>query len=170
MTAYTKPGARPHVLDFSRNPNLSASIAWASTQPGGEGFTELLRATAAGRIALIAIMHRKAKWSPHDLKSKLPTIVLIGDDAGDSHDPDAWRCSMAAISWSRSAIVHGCGAERWHYQHAIKAAEVTGRCLFIETDSDHVAAWRAAIEPRGIPGLAVIPRPGQRHPIESSPT
>lgn len=83
MTAYTKPGARPHVLDFSRNPNLSASIAWASTQPGGEGFTELLRATAAGRIALIAIMHRKAKWSPHDLKSRQATDghqALLGFD------------------------------------------------------------------------------------------
>jgi hypothetical protein len=156
----------PAVVDFTKCPNLGASIAWASTQPGAEGFTELLRATAAGRIALTAIMHRKARWSPHDLTSRLPTVVLIGDDKGNSRDPADWRCSMAAIAWARAAIVHGCGAERWHYGEAIKAAEVTGRCLFVETDSDHVAAWVSAIAPRNIPpGLSIIPREGQKHPI-----
>lgn len=166
----SKGGARPHVLDFTRNPNLGTAIAWASEQPGGRGITELLRATAAGRIALTAIISPKARWSPHDLKSKLPTIVVIGDDAGDSRDPAAWRCSMSAIAWARSAIVHGCGGELWHYRHAIKAAEATGRCLFVETDSDHAGACASAIEPRGIPGLTIIPRPGQRHPIDGSPT
>lgn len=155
----------PHIVHFHETPNLSKAIAWASAQSGAEGFTELLRATAAGRIALVAVLHRKAKWSPHDLKTKLPIIVLIGDDKGNSRDPADWRCSMSAIAWARSAIVHGTGAQAWHYAEAIRAAEKTGRCLFIETDSNHVAAWAAAVAPRGIPGLSIIPPAGQRHPI-----
>jgi hypothetical protein len=153
------------VVDFTKCPNLGDAIRWAAGRPEGAGFTELLRATAAGRIALTAILHRKAKWSPHDLNTKLPTVVLIGDDHGHSRDPAAWRCSMAAVAWARSAIIHGCGAERFHYQQAITAAEVTGRCLFVETDSDHVAAWVSVIAPRGIPGLSIIPRAGKKHPI-----
>jgi hypothetical protein len=47
----------------------------------------LLRAAAVGRIALTAVLDRKAHWSPHDMKSKLPTIVLIGDDRGLSRSP-----------------------------------------------------------------------------------
>ena len=90
--------------------------------------------------------------SPHDLRTKLPTVVLIGDDHGDSRDPSAWRCSISAISWARAAIVHGTGAMAWHYAEAVRAAELTGRCLFVETDSDHVAAWLSAIAPRQIRG------------------
>jgi hypothetical protein len=152
-------------IDFTTTPRLADAIRWSSSQPGGDGFTGLLKATASGRIAFNVILNRKARWSPHDLKSKRPTVVLIGDDRGASRDPGDWRCSMSAIAWARSAIVHGCGAERWHYEEAIKAAEFTGRCLFVETDSDHVAPWLAAITPRCIPGLSIIPRPGQRHPV-----
>jgi hypothetical protein len=158
----------PHVVDFTKCPNLGDAIKWAEGRPDSAGFTELLRATAAGRIAFTAILHRKARWSPHDLKTKLPIVVLIGDDKGASRDPADWRCSMSAIAWARSAIVHGCGAEVWHYRQAIMAAEITGRALFVETDSDHVAAWVSAIAPRGIPGLSIIPRAGEKHPIEAA--
>jgi hypothetical protein len=72
---------------------------------------------------------------------------------------------MAAIAWARSAIVHGTGAERWHYQEAIRAAEHTGRCLFVETDSGHVASWVAALAPRQIPALSIIPPAGVTHPV-----
>lgn len=71
----------------------------------------------------------------------------------------------AAIAWARFAIVHGAGAESWHCQEAIRGAEHTGRCLLVETDSDHVAAWMAALVPRAIPVLNIIPRDG-KHPIE----
>lgn len=155
----------PSIVDFTSCPNLGDAIRWAGHRPGGEGFAELLRATAAGRIAFTAVLHRKAKWSPHDLRTKLPTVVLIGDDHGDSRDPSAWRCSISAISWARAAIVHGTGAMAWHYAEAVRAAELTGRCLFVETDSDHVAAWLSAISPRQIPGLSLIPPAGQRHPV-----
>jgi hypothetical protein len=155
----------PAILNFTPGPTLDSAIARAARDPDGVGFREHLRAVAAGRIALTAVMHCRVAWTPRSLKSSLPTIVLIGDDHGDSRNPDEWRCSKSAIAWARAAIVHGTGAQAWHYQEAIRVAELTGRCLFIETDSDHVASWASALAPRQIPGLSIIPPTGQRHPV-----
>ncbi len=157
--------ATPSVVDFTKHPNLGASLQWASGRPDGAGFTELLRATDAGRIALVAVLNRRAVWTPRDLKSSLPTIVLIGDDAGDSRDPSEWRSAISAIAWARCAIVHGTGAQQWHYLEAIAGAEMKRRCLFIETNSAHVGAWMAALAPRQIQVLSIIPPGGQTHPI-----
>jgi hypothetical protein len=156
----------PAIVNFTPGPTLDSAIAWTARNAAGVGFREHLCAVAAGRIALTAVMHRRVAWTPRSLKSSLPTIVLIGDDHGDSRNPDEWRCSMSAIAWARAAIVHGTGAQAWHYQEAIRGAELTGRCLFIETDSDHVASWVAALAPRQIPVLSIIPPGGATHPVE----
>jgi hypothetical protein len=153
------------VADITRGPRLTSALEWASSRPDGAAFGEMLHAVDAGRIALTVIINRRAVWTPRALKSSLPTIVLIGDDHGDSRDPDEWRCSMSVIAWSRCAIVHGTGATAAHYAEAVRAAEVTGRCLFIETDSAHASAWAAAIMPRGIPCLSIIPPGGGVHPV-----
>lgn len=152
-------------IDFTRGPRLTQAIAWASSRPDGAGFAELLRAVDAGRIALTAILNRRANWTPRMLQSRLPTVVLVGDDHGDSRDPAEWRCSMSIIAWARACVVHGSGAEAWQYASAVVMAELTGRCLFVETDSAHAPAWAAAIKPRRIPGLAIIPPGGGVHPI-----
>lgn len=148
------------VLNFMPGARLDQAIASTATRPDAVGFAELLLATAARRIALTAIIGRRTAWTPRALKTALPTVVTIGDDAGDSRDPDEWRCAISAIAWTRAAIVHGTGAEAWHYREAIRAAELKGRCLLIETDSAHVAAWLAALQPRQIPVLSIIPPPG----------
>jgi hypothetical protein len=156
----------PAIINFTPGPALDSALAWTARDPAGIGFREHLRAVAAGRIALTAVMHRRVAWMPRSLKSSLPTIVLIGDDHGDSRNPDEWRCSMSAIAWARSAIIHGTGAQAWHYAEAVRAAELTGRCLFIETDSAHVAAWLETIMPRQIPVLSIAPPPGTGpHPV-----
>jgi hypothetical protein len=157
------------VAEITRGPRLKSALTWASSRPDGAAFAEMLRAVDAERIGLTIIMNRRTNWTPRSLKSRLPTIVLIGDDAGDSRNPDEWRCSMSAIAWARSAIVHGTGAQAWHYAEAVRAAELTGRCLFIETDSAHAPAWAASILPRGIPGLSIIPPNGGVHPVELVP-
>jgi hypothetical protein len=153
------------VATITRGPQLTSALRWSENRPGYAAFGELLLAVDAGRIALTVLMNRRVSWTPRSLKSSLPTIVLVGDDHGDSRDPDEWRCSMSVIAWARSAIVHGTGAQVWHYKEAIRAAELTGRCLFIETDSRHAPAWAAAIMPRRIPCLSVIPPAGGVHPV-----
>jgi hypothetical protein len=146
------------------SPLAQAIIRTAVSKDGGH-LNQFLYPVAAEQIALTIILGHRDVWTPRSLKSSLPTIVMISDDDGDSRNPDEWRCAISAIAWARSAIVHGCGAEPWHYREAVKAALQTGRCLFVETDSDHVAAWAAAIAPRGIPSLSIIPRAGLKHPI-----
>jgi hypothetical protein len=141
------------VIDFLPGPRLEEALARTSSRQDGAG------------ISLTAVMHRREPWSPRSLKSSLPTVVIIGDDRGDSCDPDEWRCSISAIAWARAAIVHGTGAQAWHYAEAVRAAEMKGRCLFVETDSAHAPAWTAAIRPRGIPGLTFTPPNGEVHPV-----
>jgi hypothetical protein len=100
-------------INFLPGARLDNAIARATMRPDGVGFLELLRAVAARRIALTAIIDRRTVWTPRALKSSLP-VVLIGDDAGDSRDPNEWRCAISAIAWARCAIVHGTGAQAWH--------------------------------------------------------
>jgi hypothetical protein len=95
---------------------------------------------------------------------ELATVAMIGDDADDSRDPAEWRRSLSAIAWSRAVIVHGTGAETWYYGEATRAAEVTGRCLFVETDSNHAPAWIEAAIPRQVPLLTIIRPEGRVHP------
>jgi hypothetical protein len=155
------------VIDFTPCRRLDIAIARCATDPDAQGFLELLRAVRAGRISLTAILNRRAVWTPRSIKSRLPVVILISDDNGDSRDPCEWRCSISAIAWSKCALIHGTGGERWHYAEAIKAAQLTGRCLLVETDSSHVAAWSASIAPRQIPMLHIIPPAGCHHPVDA---
>lgn len=155
-------------LEFTPGPRLTAARQWCESQPEAAGMAVLTAAVDAGRIAVTVIIGRRTIWSPRDLRSRLPTIVLIGDDYGDPRDPAEWRCSMSAIAWARSALVHGTGAKASHYRAAVAAAEATGRCVLIETDSAHAPAWAAAIAPRAIPTMILIPPPGAVHPVEAT--
>jgi hypothetical protein len=153
------------ILDFTTHPHLSQLIADATRHPGTEGLLTLLRATAAGRIAFVSIINRRAIWTSRDLKSSLPTVILVSDDAGDSRNPNEWRCFLSVSAWARTAVVHGTGARHWHYDAVVEAAQRAGRCLVIETDSDHAGAWAAALAPREIPTLVITPPSGGIHPV-----
>jgi hypothetical protein len=152
------------IFTFAPGPHLNRAIADTAAHPNGAGFNEFLHAVADQQISVTAIMRHRAAWTPRCLRSSLPTIVLIGDDAGNSRDPAEWRCSMSVIAWARCAIVHGTGAQASHYREAIRGAQRLGRCLFIETDSAHVPGWVDTILPRGIPLLQFIPPSGRVHP------
>ena len=155
-------------INFTQSDKLDRAITSASSHPDGVGFAELLRAAASGRIAFTVVTNHRDVWTPRSLKVSLPTVVLIGDDASDSRDPNEWRCAISAIAWARCAIVHGTGAQGWHYREAIAGAIRLGRCLFVETDSAHVAAWVAALAPRQIPVLSIVPTPGTgSHPVSA---
>jgi hypothetical protein len=145
--------------------SLDQALAWAYSQPGCEPVSVLFKAVQAHRIGLTIIFSRRFPWTPRLLSSNGPRVVLIADDAGNSRDPDEWRCAISAIAWARAALVHGTGGKVEHYREAVAAAEVKGRCLLVETDSAHVASWMAAIQPRKIPALMFIPHPGGSHPV-----
>ena len=153
------------VVDFNPGLRLKSALRGTASRPEGKSFIEMLRAVDAGRITLTVIIYRRANRTPRSLKSRLPTIVMIGDDHGDSRNPDEWRCSMSAIPLSRFAFVHGTGARP--ERRAAQAAELIGRCLFIETNSAHAPAWAAAITPREIHCQAIIPPRGGIDPSEA---
>jgi hypothetical protein len=154
-------------LDVRPGPSLNKTLAEMADRDGYEPVSVFFRAVADRRIGLTIVFNHRFAWSPRLIKSKLPLIVLISDDFGDSRDPSEWRCAISAIAWSRTALVHGTGAQVEHYQTALLAAELTGRCLFIETDSAHAPAWAAAIQPREIPCLLLRPPNGAVHPAQA---
>jgi hypothetical protein len=154
-------------LDVTPGPSLNKTLAKVAASDGYEPVSVLFRAVADRRIGLTIVFDRRFAWSPRLIKTKLPLIVLISDDFGESRDPAEWRCAISAIAWSRTALVHGTGAQVEHYQTALLAAELTGRCLFIETDSDHAPAWGAAIQPRQVPCLLIRPSNGGVHPADA---
>jgi hypothetical protein len=143
---------------------LDQALAWAYSKRGFEPTGVLFHAVQARRIGLTVIFSRRFPWTPRLLPSAKPRVVLIADDAGDSRDPDEWRCAISAIAWARVAIVHGTGGKVQHYRKAVRAAELTNRCLMVETDSSGAPAWVATIHDREIPGLVCIPPLGGVHP------
>jgi hypothetical protein len=152
-------------------PFLSQFIAFGSLPglPQTSGVPTLLKAVRSGHIALTIITGHRTNWTPRDLKSSLPTIVLISDDDDNvkTRNPDEWRCAMSAIAWCRTAIVHATAAQEEHYKAAVGGAIVYGRCLIVETDSHHGMAWVEAIRPRRVPSLAFMPFPGGVHPVKT---
>jgi hypothetical protein len=154
-------------LNVEPGTRLDQAIAEVYARPGFETSAVLFHAVQARRIGLTIIFARRFPWTPRMLPATGPRIVLIADDSGDSRDPDEWRCAISATAWAKSAIIHGTGAKPEHYHEAVTAAEVTKRCLLVETNSARAAAWVAAIEPREIPGLVFVPPRGGVHPVRS---
>jgi hypothetical protein len=144
---------------------LDQALAWTSSRPGCAPTAVLFGAVQARKIGLTIVFSRRFAWSPRLLPSTGPRVVLISDDLGDSRDPDEWRCAISATAWARASIIHGTGGKVEHYREAVRAAEVMGRCLMIETDSAHAPAWAGAIHTREIPALLFIPPPGGVHPV-----
>ncbi|HVX57170.1 MAG TPA: hypothetical protein VHA37_05550 [Candidatus Saccharimonadales bacterium] len=150
-------------VEMLPGPSMDRAVTFTLQYPE-RGLSEILSAVVARRIGLTLVLDPRFAWSPRMIKSTLPSVVLIGDDRGNSRNPDQWRCAISAIAWARCAIVHGTGDQLFHYREAVRAALAKGRCLFIETDSDHVDAWMAAIALRAIPILTIRPPKGAVHP------
>lgn len=147
---------------------LERAFAGMCRLPGSEHLLVLLQAVKAGEIGLTIIVRHREVWSPRLLHSSLPRVLLIGDDAGDSRDPSEWRCAMSAMAWARSAVVHGTGAKPDHYKIAIELAVQTGKCLLVETDSDHAPVWADGLHAPGFPLFLFIPPGGGTHPSPSA--
>jgi hypothetical protein len=109
---------------------------------------------------------QKRKRPGHDTRAALNAAAL-SQYSQSGHDTSRRRCAISAIVWSRAAIVHRTGGQVSHYTEAISAAEIKGRCLFIETDSVHAPAWAVAIQSREVPYLNLPPKGGV-HPVDDA--
>ncbi len=77
------------ITDFTPGPRLDDAIRRCAGHAVAAGFAELLRAAAAGRIGLTAIMDRRAIWTPRRLRSSLPTVLSIIPKPGTGPHPVA---------------------------------------------------------------------------------
>lgn len=78
------------------------------------------------------------------LTARRPTLILIGDDDDCPTGPDGWPVARRLLRWASFIVLHGTGAERWHYETTINTAELCGRVLMVETSSAMLPAWSAA--------------------------
>jgi hypothetical protein len=136
---------------------------------GAIGQAHLLRALRQGRSAYFPLL-------PDSSSSKFkafiraagqrPAIVLIGDDDGFDRGPQGWSLTDRAIAWARHIMIHGAGAEIVHYEAAVFAAQLAGRCLVVECSSATLPAWiaLARMAAHRPPTLIIEPRNGI-HPL-----
>jgi hypothetical protein len=161
-------GAMTAVLPVKNWHELSRAIVVAE-QAGFIGTAHLLRAIAAGRIALLPLLPHcgAAGFRAFALATRdRPAVVLIGDDDGLGRGPDAWTRAGRAVAWSRCVFLHAAGAELFHYECAIKAAQLLGRCLLVECDTGTLPAWRPLVRTAPHTPRTVIIRPHQgTHPL-----
>lgn len=148
--------------------DLTRLIQMASAAgPDAVGTLELLRTVRRGEIAC---MFASAQFSTSEFKkftrenAGVPSVVVIGDDAGDPVGPYGFRIAQRAVEWAHSALVHAAGAETKHYQFAIDRAKQCKRVLIVECTSSHLNDWLKLVKPSRKPTLIVVPRGGQ-HPI-----
>ncbi len=102
------------------------------------------------------------------LTARRPTLILVGDDDDAPTGPDGWPTARRLMRWARVVVLHGTGAERWHYETSVNTAELCGRLLMVETSSAMLPAWMAATK-RWAPAAGVqvlrVPEGLPPHPV-----
>jgi hypothetical protein len=132
-------------LHFKSSADLAQAIVLAERQ-GAHGFTHLARGMAAGRITfqpLTGDLSASRFKAFGRLTRDRPVVGLIGDDDGLDRGPVGWPIAQRAITWTRACMIHAAAAEIVHYEAAIVAAELCGRCLVVECSSATLPAWMA---------------------------
>jgi hypothetical protein len=138
-------------------------------QFGAIGQAHLMRALQRGRISYLSLLPDTSATkfkSFARVTTDRPSVMLIGDDDGFDRGPDGWSLTPRAVAWARSIMVHGAGAEIVHYESAIVAAQLVGRCLVVECSSATLPAWIAVARAAAHrpPTLIIKPRDGV-HPL-----
>ena len=128
----------------------------------------VVEALKSGIIA-VQFLHRDERAPLGDMRrSPLPLLAWIGDDDETPTGPDGWRPALAAIHWARNAMLHAAGGEAVHYSSAVLGTLATGRLLLVETSTNHVQGWAAALGQT--PTLVIVPREGKPHPVDRPET
>ena len=136
---------------------------------GGIGIAHLFHAMLSGRIAVLPLMPNgpAAKFKAWvRLTKHRPAVALIGDDDGLDRGPDGWPQARRAVGWARAVMLHAAGAELYHYEVAIVAAELTQRMLIVECCSATLPAWVDIVQNAAHrPKCLIIQPPDGTHPI-----
>jgi hypothetical protein len=147
-----------------------ARIIAQAEQAGISYYTGLLRDVQRAELNMIVPMRDTVMPPLYRLgKQGRPLIVLLGDDDYRSAGPQTWACAAKLRDWAAFAIIHGTGAERWHYDMASAAARNVRRLLLIETTSAAAQDWAAFLHERSpkLPFLGILP-PDGAHPVMPS--
>lgn len=170
------PNSDPLRATTSANPTLPirnrAELIGAIVETervGSIGSAHLLRALAAGRIAMLPII---ASTSSSKFKKfaalahNRPAVSLIGDDDHRDRGPAGWPLAARVLTWARFVMLHGAGAKVEHYELAVQAAQDVGRVLIVECSATTLPAWvdLARNAPHRPATLVVAPSDGA-HPI-----
>lgn len=129
----------------------------------------LVAAVQAGKVEA-CFLHRASKFPRQRLeKARKPVVLVIGDDDHENTGPNGFPFAVAACRWAdrKAIILHAAGGAPEHYAFAVEGALACGRCLLIETGTDHAEIWAAAMT-RYAPNarkLAVLTRHRAAHPI-----
>ena len=138
-------------------------------QAGSIGTAHLLRALASGRIALLPILpdESSTKFKAFArMTGHRPAVVLIGDDDGFDRGPGGWAQAGRALSWAKSVMLHGAGAELFHYEAVITAAELTRRTLIVECSTATLPVWVELVKAAPHrPETVLIQAAGGPHPL-----
>ena len=137
---------------------------------GAVGTAHLLRALASGRIAMLPIQPEESASKVKAfarLTSHRPSIILIGDDDGRDLGPSRWSQARRAVRWARSVVIHGAGAQLFHYELAIEKAELVGRVLVVECSKATLPDWIALVTsaPHRPATLVISPDGDGPHPF-----
>ena len=99
-------------------------------------------------------------------KSRLPLVIIIGDDDYQTTGPDGWACAAKLLTGAAFAIVHGTGGKPEHYAMAGEMATQVRRLLLIETSSEAAQTWAGFLFERTprLSVLGILP-PDGAHPV-----
>lgn len=151
---------------FTPQAEIARMIARA--EQAGAGFLAgLLRPVMACEMNLIVPMRDTVQPPFYRIgKQGRPIVVLVGDDDYRPAGPHTWMCAAKLRAWASFAIVHGTGAEAWHYHMAAAAARDVGRLLLIETTSAAAQDWAGFLRERtpALPFMGLLPPDGS-HPV-----
>ena len=157
----------PPVLAEGIDPrNLEKAIAFCRTHES-EHHIPLLQAVGVGRLAYTALTDRLACPNVHALsRSRRASLILVGDDEGQTTGPYGWAAADQLARWTRGAMVHGTGGCRASYTLAVNMAQAAGRFVLVETSSDAAEAWAEIFDRADVPTLILRPSGGGVHPVE----
>jgi hypothetical protein len=138
-------------------------------QQSGEGFRlPLLRAVAAGRLAVVAVAGGQPA-PEHHLKEAKPTTIIISDDTPAAIGPRRWRQLPKLMDWATVVVLHATAGQPEHYEMITTATLMAKRVLVVEMQQRHHAAWLQRVSRRGPRVINFVPPPGDVHPRAGAP-
>lgn len=132
---------------------------------GFEHLVPLFSAALTGKIQLF-ILPRGAAWPARELRqSKLPALVIIGDDDHNATGPDGWPAAIR--DFARRAMIHAASGSIGTYKMALEGCVASRRYALVETSSAKLKEWVDFFSDssRCIPLEVVRTEDGVRHPV-----